>query len=232
MPRRSRRRPSGAYVVSIIALVVASAGSAVAATVITGKNVKDGSLTGKDVKKNALGSGQIKNGSITAKDINGSAPLTGPTGPQGPQGIQGPPGVANVGAGNPQVVFKRVTLAAGAADESFLVLPGLGTLRARCQTSGGTGAALNYEAINDAAITRQRVFTESGATELTQEVSFGGSLNAVGPQLDDNVVSLQIAKSEGPGANQRMATLTVGTDTVGNLTSCEIQAQGVVQNAG
>ncbi len=71
-------------VVSLVALAVASAGGATAASlVITGKQVKNGSLTGAD----------IKDKSLTAKDIKGAA---------GPQGLQGAAGVA--GAAGPQGV--------------------------------------------------------------------------------------------------------------------------------
>ena len=61
-----------------------------AATVITGKNVKDSSLTGKDVKNSSLTGGDVKNKSLTPSDFNGS--VTGPQGPQGATGPQGPKG--------------------------------------------------------------------------------------------------------------------------------------------
>lgn len=76
------------------AMALFSAGSAYAATLITGKDVKDGSLTGKD----------IKDGSVGLADLGSSARLPGPAGPQGEQGPsgqqgpQGPAGTAPVGA--------------------------------------------------------------------------------------------------------------------------------------
>jgi hypothetical protein len=51
-----------------------------AASLVTGKQVKNGTLTGKDVKNHTL----------TKKDFKGS--LRGPAGPQGLQGAQGPQG--------------------------------------------------------------------------------------------------------------------------------------------
>jgi hypothetical protein len=76
-----RRKPAvPALVVSIVALVFALAGGATAATLITGKQVKNGSLTGVDVKDRSL----------TAKDFKGS--LRGPTGPSGLPGPAGAPG--------------------------------------------------------------------------------------------------------------------------------------------
>ncbi len=73
----SRFRPTPAGVVATVALVVAcSAGSAYAATQITGKDVKDGSLTGKDVKDGSLG----------LKELAPSARVPGPAGPAGKNG--------------------------------------------------------------------------------------------------------------------------------------------------
>lgn len=81
----TRRRPSGATVISVIALFVALGGSAGAAA-LTGKSIQNGTITGKD----------IKDRSIAAKDLQRSAAgikgERGDTGPQGPKGSQGPPG--------------------------------------------------------------------------------------------------------------------------------------------
>jgi hypothetical protein len=49
---RLRSRLTFANVSSTIALFVALGGSATAAVLITGKNVKDATLTGKDLKNN------------------------------------------------------------------------------------------------------------------------------------------------------------------------------------
>jgi hypothetical protein len=86
----TRRVPqSPAMVVALLALFVALGGTAVAAgTLITGKQIKNGSITGADVK----------NKSLTPRDFRGSIRgpqgLTGPAGPQGPQGPQGAQGMA------------------------------------------------------------------------------------------------------------------------------------------
>lgn len=71
-------------------------GSAVAATVITGKNVKNGSLTGKDVKNSSLTGADLHSESVDSADVqNGSllgqdfAPGQLPRGPQGPKGDTG-----------------------------------------------------------------------------------------------------------------------------------------------
>jgi hypothetical protein len=98
--------------VAYLALFVALGGTSfAAATVITGKNVKDSSLTGADVKNSSLTGGDVKNSSLTGSDIRaeainsddvangsllaqdfGSGQL--PAGPQGPKGDTGAAGQA------------------------------------------------------------------------------------------------------------------------------------------
>jgi hypothetical protein len=79
-------------VVALVALFAALAGTAVAATVITGKQVKDSSLTGRDIKNSSLTGNDIKDKSLAAKDFNGS--VQGPVGPAGLTGAAGPTGAA------------------------------------------------------------------------------------------------------------------------------------------
>ncbi len=70
------RRPSPALVVSIVALVVASAGSAVAATVITGSNIKNGTIRGVDIKDGTILSKKLSKGSqrlLFSKKTSGSS---------------------------------------------------------------------------------------------------------------------------------------------------------------
>lgn len=79
---RGVRRPSPALVVSIIALVVACTGTAVAAGVlikrssqlgkgvVVSKAIKDGTITGKDVKSGAIGNVQLHNGSVDASKLS------------------------------------------------------------------------------------------------------------------------------------------------------------------
>jgi hypothetical protein len=91
-----RHRPVIAALVAVIALLLTVGGTAVATSLITGKNVKNGSLTGKD----------IKNRSLTPKDFKGSvegpagrAGATGPAGLVALQYIEGPTVVVLAGAG-------------------------------------------------------------------------------------------------------------------------------------
>lgn len=82
MKQLLRRRPSPGAVVAVVAVVLASAGSATAARVITGKQIKNSSITSADVKNRSLLGGDFKPGELPA----------GARGPQGATGAQGPPG--------------------------------------------------------------------------------------------------------------------------------------------
>jgi hypothetical protein len=76
-----RRRPSPAFIIGVLALVVACAGSATAATVITSKQIKNGTIQLADLNKR------------TILELRGRGP-EGPAGPQGPQGVQSAAGLA------------------------------------------------------------------------------------------------------------------------------------------
>jgi hypothetical protein len=85
-----RRRPSPALVVAIVALVVASAGSATAASVL---------ITGSSqVERGSINSGDLANGrGVNVADLSAQAkkalsPKPGPQGPEGERGGQGPAG--------------------------------------------------------------------------------------------------------------------------------------------
>ena len=85
--RRLLRRHTTA--VAYLALFAALGGSAYAAVTVTGKNIKDGTVTGRDVKSRSLGTDKLSAGAVSS--------LAGPSGPQGlpgPKGDKGDPGPA------------------------------------------------------------------------------------------------------------------------------------------
>ena len=87
--RLSRRHGTA---VAYVALFAALGGSAYAAVTVTGQNIKDGTITGKDVKNRSLGKSKL---SATALgSLTGERGPAGPEGPQGPQGQRGPQGPA------------------------------------------------------------------------------------------------------------------------------------------
>lgn len=103
MTTHTRITPS--FAVALVALVLAAAGSATAASgLITGKSVKNSSLTGVDVKNSSLTGSDVKNGSLGPSDLSASAKATlqgakgdpGAKGDKGDAGVQGPVGPSNV----------------------------------------------------------------------------------------------------------------------------------------
>lgn len=68
--------------------MVACSGTATAATLITGAQIKNNSVTTKDVKNRSLRAGDFRRGSLP----RGPAGPTGVSGPQGPPGLQGAAG--------------------------------------------------------------------------------------------------------------------------------------------
>ena len=60
-----RRRLTYANVMSTLAVFIALGGSSYAAVSITGRDVRDGSLTARDLRRNSLGGGRDKG--VTAR---------------------------------------------------------------------------------------------------------------------------------------------------------------------
>jgi hypothetical protein len=67
------RKISPSLVVSTAAVVIASAGSATAATLITGKQIKDGTITSRDVRNRSLTGADIKPGSLSQSALRAGA---------------------------------------------------------------------------------------------------------------------------------------------------------------
>ena len=86
----STRRIRSVHVVAAGAIVLAMSGGATAAAVITGKQIKDNSVSSKD----------IKNGSLQVKDFKASeaSKLRGPAGANGTNGTNGANGAAGASA--------------------------------------------------------------------------------------------------------------------------------------
>jgi hypothetical protein len=81
-------------VLAAVALVVSIAGSAAATALVTGTQIKDGSVTGRDIHTHTIKDVDIRDGSLTARDFAGGS-VTGPAGAQGdtgPAGVVGPTG--------------------------------------------------------------------------------------------------------------------------------------------
>jgi len=76
--------------IAVTSLFIALGGPAQAASLLTGKNIKNSSLTGADVKNNSLTSADVK-GLRKGDFAQGQLP-SGDRGPAGPAGANGAPG--------------------------------------------------------------------------------------------------------------------------------------------
>ncbi len=92
--RKRIQRPSPALLIAILALIVAASGDAVAGGVSAAAKL----ITGKQVKNETLTSADVRNGSLTLSDFKRSerSKLLGAEGAAGDRGPQGPPGLPGV----------------------------------------------------------------------------------------------------------------------------------------
>jgi hypothetical protein len=90
--RRIRAMSSPAMIVACIAVVLAMTGSAFAAALITGADIKDGSITRADLSGRTIKSLKGKRGPTGPAGTDGFAGPPGPQGSVGPQGDRGPAG--------------------------------------------------------------------------------------------------------------------------------------------
>lgn len=162
---RTLRKPSPATILSIVALVFASAGTATAASLLTGAQIKNGSLTGIDVKNGTLKSVDVANGSLLALDFKAGQLPAGPQGPQGPQGPAGPQGAPGVSGlevvtaqtGFDSLAFKGVIVSCPAGKKvlgggASVISPSTDVALSGSQpTSSGTGWHANAAEVNPTA---------------------------------------------------------------------------------
>lgn len=89
--RKHFKRPSPGLAVGVIAVVLASSGSAVAAKQITSSQIKNNSITGADIKSRTIQASDLA-ASARTNTASSSSPIPGPVGPAGPAGPGGPAG--------------------------------------------------------------------------------------------------------------------------------------------
>ena len=112
---RSLTSRTAVVLYAVIGVLVLISGTATAAAMITGKQIKDNSVHGRDIQNASLTGVDVKNRSLTPADFTGSlqgpAGPTGPSGPAGPAGPAGPQGPA--GVSGVQYVSNAMDIGAG-----------------------------------------------------------------------------------------------------------------------
>jgi hypothetical protein len=164
-------RPRHATVVAYLALFVALGGTSYAAVVVTGANVKDGSLTGVDVRDRSLFAKDLSKS--TVKSLAGARGPQGAAGAQGPQGPQGPAGTpaptdAITGA---NVVNESLTTAdlAGSQVNGAISLSGIANGRCTQVTFNIGGAE-----VGDSTIVSTRAAIQNGIVLYANRVASEG----------------------------------------------------------
>lgn len=91
-----RRLLSPSMLVAMAAVVLAVGGTASAAKLITGSQIRNSSLTGADIRSNSIPGSDLRRASVTAGRLSAGVRkqlnATGATGPAGAAGPQGPKG--------------------------------------------------------------------------------------------------------------------------------------------
>ncbi len=90
------KRLIGAIAVAAVAMFVVTGGAATAAKLITGKDIKNGSIKLKDLSKGAKDSLEGERGPEGARGPQGAQGAAGPAGAAGARGPQGPAGPSSL----------------------------------------------------------------------------------------------------------------------------------------
>jgi hypothetical protein len=157
---QTRSRTAVAVVIAALALMVAAGAGATASLMVTGKQIKDGTITTKDVKNRSLVvkdfSRRTKAKLRGATGPAGAAGARGATGPAGPAGPAGASGVSGF-----EVVTKTLTV------PGIPVTGGTGTVEAVCPAGKKALAATAGYAAPLASLVSQVTRTGEGAFRAT-----------------------------------------------------------------
>lgn len=91
MKRIARHRPSASIVLAVVAIVIATTGSATATGLITSSEIKNATISSADIRDGTIRSPDVRNHSLVADDFK---PGQIPEGPRGATGATGPSGTA------------------------------------------------------------------------------------------------------------------------------------------
>src|SRR5436309_7584044 len=138
MKRILRYRPSGAMIVAIVALVLAAAGSATAAGLITSADIKNNTIRSGDIRNNTVRSRDVRNHTLLRRDFKPGVLVPGPRGATGAAGRNG-----TNGFGTLAYPFDSDVLATANSEELDAVCPN-GTF-----PTGGAASAFDDATSND-----------------------------------------------------------------------------------
>lgn len=226
MRRRIRTNASPAMVVAFIAIVLAMTGSAFAArALITGADIKDGSISRADLSSRTVKSLKGKRGPAGPAGRDGFAGPAGPQGSPGPEGPRGP--VGPVGTAGPRgptgdTGATGATGPQGEQGEQGQQGPpgtqgpaGQALLRAGADGPTNAGAALPL--------------SSSGPTDFDREgvdISAGGRMLTAGEQYKVDVY-VDFVATANPGTEYGVGRLFLGAAPLdGNITGTGAASTG------
>lgn len=214
------RRPSPAMIVASVALVTGGAGTATAASLITGKQIKNSTITAADIKANSIPGSDIRNGSLAGTDLKNNtisaakltaaakAELKGAVGPAGAAGAPGAPGAAGApgatgptGPAGPSDGFETAVGNPGSAPNDKAAIDTLdlprGSFLITAKVDATFGAAadlLECDLVNDGTVLGRSRIVSSGVGRQVLTVLAAPTLT--GFQLNQNDVTFECADND------------------------------------
>lgn len=163
------RRSSYANVTATLALVVALSGTSYAAVVITGADIKNGSIKTADLARNAVISKKVKNGSLLAKDFKaGQLPGAFAAGNESTVAVSGETTVLTLAVPAGSYVVN--------AKADVANFDSVNTVLARCTLTAGAAMDQVRFRLMEAAQTPRRMDTAAVALQLATTFDSAGSV--------------------------------------------------------
>lgn len=194
--------------VAVVAAVVASVATAGAASLITGKQIKDGSISAKDLNK-------------AVRAQLGKAGVPGPPGPKGDTGPAGAKG--DTGSPGPGTLLTAVAdVPDGTFDREILVLPGLGAVVSSCSNASPNYTATFKNTSGQTIDWERQAATSGGGTEAVGTAPDGSATGGIGSSGNATIqVTLPAAGDRGA----RIAVIRIAQRLLGS--ACRVSASAV-----
>lgn len=130
------------FVAALLAVIVLGGGaSATAGGLITGHQIKDGTIRSRDLTNGSLGGSDVHDGSLSVLDFDQDS-IRGPQGADGPQGLPGPGGLDGI----PGVEFAQRTFTA--VHQKSGVSAGITGVTLTCPTASKRAVAGGVSSLN------------------------------------------------------------------------------------